>query len=185
MAPMGVSPAIGLTNHGGVEPLGLLCVECYSFAMFKGTEVVHARIVEHGRDLCAAAKVLPARTTCSRYGPCALAARLRGPKIHTMDGQNGSEDAEKACTAWLTHLLRPSTIRGLQSSIHPEGARRGSSRFVVSGEHSKAAPTTPLARPKTSVTMPVSGCRRLKLASGSLITRPTCRTELGYHRDHL
>ena len=40
MAPMGVSPPIGLTNHGGVEPLGLLCVECYSFAMFKGTEVV-------------------------------------------------------------------------------------------------------------------------------------------------
>ena len=31
MAPMGVSPPIGLTNHGGVEPLGLLCVECYSF----------------------------------------------------------------------------------------------------------------------------------------------------------
>ena len=40
MAPMGVNPPIGLTNHGGVEPLGLLCVECYSFAMFKGTEVV-------------------------------------------------------------------------------------------------------------------------------------------------
>ena len=62
----------------------------------------------------------------------------------------------------------------------------------VSGEHSKAsAPTTPLARPKTSVTMPVSGCRRLKLASGSLITLPTCRTvlyggtDIDYHRDHL
>jgi hypothetical protein len=40
MAPMGVSPPIGLTNHGEVEPLGLLCVECYSFAMFRGTEVV-------------------------------------------------------------------------------------------------------------------------------------------------
>jgi hypothetical protein len=42
MAPMGVSPPIGITNHGGVEPLGLLCVKCYSFAMFKGTEVVLA-----------------------------------------------------------------------------------------------------------------------------------------------
>ena len=50
---------------------------------------------------------------------------------------------------------------------------------------SKAPPTTPLTRPKTSVTMPVSGCRRLKLASGSLITPPTCRTDIDYHRDHL
>ena len=33
--------------------------------------------------------------------------------------------------------------------------------------------------------MPVSGCRRLKLASGSLITQPTWRTHLNYHRDHL
>jgi hypothetical protein len=28
MAPMGVSPFIGLTNHGGVEALGLLCARC-------------------------------------------------------------------------------------------------------------------------------------------------------------
>eukprot|EP00966_Prymnesium_polylepis_P050749 1175191-Prymnesium_polylepis.1 len=28
MAPMGVSPPIGLTNHGGVEALGLLCARC-------------------------------------------------------------------------------------------------------------------------------------------------------------
>ena len=56
------------------------------------------------------------------------------------------------------------------SPFRPQGVRRCASRFVVSGEHSKAPPTTPLARPKTSVTMPVSGCRRLKLASGSLIT---------------
>ena len=27
-APMGVSPPIGLTNHGEVQPLGLLCVGC-------------------------------------------------------------------------------------------------------------------------------------------------------------
>ena len=40
MAPMGVSPPIGLTNHGGVQPLGLLCVECYSFERFNCTEVV-------------------------------------------------------------------------------------------------------------------------------------------------
>ena len=83
----------------------------------------NCRNVEHGRDLCAAAKVLPARTTCSRYGPCALAARLRGPKIHSKHEENGLEDADKPCTAWLTHLLRPSTIRGLQSSINSEGAR--------------------------------------------------------------
>ena len=48
MAPMGVSPPIGLTNHGGVEPLGLLCVECYSFAMFKGTEVVRYILIPLG-----------------------------------------------------------------------------------------------------------------------------------------
>ena len=85
----------------------------------------------------------------------------------------------------MTHLSRPATIRGLESSIRPQGVRRCASRFVVSGEHSKAPPTTPLARPKTSVTMPVSGCRRLNLASGSLITQPTWRTHLNYHRDHL
>ena len=61
---------------------------------------LHARIVEHGRDLCAAAKVLPARTTCSRYGLlCAdmgharwpRGSDVRGPKIHnsTKDEQNG------------------------------------------------------------------------------------------------
>ena len=94
-------------------------------------------------------------------------------------------DADKACTAYLTHLPRPATMRGLESSIRPQGVRRCASRFVVSEEHSKAPTTTPLARPKTLVTMPVSGCRRLKLASSSLITPPTWRTDLGDHRDHL
>ena len=73
----------------------------------------------------------------------------------------------------------------MESSIRPQGVRRCASRFVVSGEHSKAPPTTRLARPKTLATMPVSGCLRLKLASSSLITPPTWRTDLGDHRYHL
>jgi hypothetical protein len=34
MAPMGVSPPIGLTNHGGVEALGLLCARCGGLIIF-------------------------------------------------------------------------------------------------------------------------------------------------------
>ena len=40
MAPMGVSPPTGLTNHGGVEALGLLCVGCTRLLMFHCPEVV-------------------------------------------------------------------------------------------------------------------------------------------------
>eukprot|EP00966_Prymnesium_polylepis_P062841 1458454-Prymnesium_polylepis.1 len=31
---MGVSPPIGLTNHGGVEALGLLCARCGGLIIF-------------------------------------------------------------------------------------------------------------------------------------------------------
>ena len=47
MAPVGVSPPIGLTNYGKVQPLGLLCAEC-SLANFNCTEVV---IVLRGCEL--------------------------------------------------------------------------------------------------------------------------------------
>ena len=85
----------------------------------------------------------------------------------------------------MTHLPRPATIRGLESSIRPEGTRRSASRSVVSGEHSKAPPTTPLARETSSDKVFQAGRQRLKPSSGILITRPTCRTDLVYHRDHL
>ena len=85
----------------------------------------------------------------------------------------------------MTHLPRPATIRGLESSIRPEGTRRSASRSVVSGEHSKAPPTTPLARETSSDKVFQAGRQRLKPSSGTLITRPTCRTDLVYHRDHL
>eukprot|EP00966_Prymnesium_polylepis_P233902 5410269-Prymnesium_polylepis.1 len=38
MAPMGVSPPIGLTNHGRVEGLGLLCARCGGVIIFLCTE---------------------------------------------------------------------------------------------------------------------------------------------------
>ena len=40
MAPMGVSPPIGLTNHGEVEALGLLCARCGGVIILACTEVV-------------------------------------------------------------------------------------------------------------------------------------------------
>ena len=86
---------------------------------------------------------------------------------------------------YLTHLPRPATMSGLKSSIRPEGTRRSASRSVVSGEHSKAPPTTPLARETSSDKVFQAGRQRLKPSSGILITRPTCRTDLVYHRDHL
>ena len=76
-------------------------------------------------------------------------------------------------------------MSGLKSSIRPEGTRRSASRSVVSGEHSKAPPTTPLARETSSDKVLQAGGQRLKPSSGILITRPTCRTDLGYHRDHI
>ena len=76
-------------------------------------------------------------------------------------------------------------MSGLKSSIRPEGTRRSASRSVVSGEHSKAPPTTPLARETSSDKVFQAGRQRLKPSSGILITRPTCRTDLVYHRDHL
>eukprot|EP00966_Prymnesium_polylepis_P200321 4641995-Prymnesium_polylepis.1 len=41
MAPMGVSSPIGLTNHGGVEALGLLCARCGGLLIFACPEVVN------------------------------------------------------------------------------------------------------------------------------------------------
>ena len=76
-------------------------------------------------------------------------------------------------------------MSGLKSSIRPEGTRRSASRSVVSGEHSKAPPTTPLARETSSDKVFQAGKQRLKPSSGTLITPPTCRTDLVYHRDHL
>ena len=76
-------------------------------------------------------------------------------------------------------------MSGLKSSISPEGTRRPASRSVVSGEYSKAPPTTPLARETSADKVLQAGGQRLKPSSGILITRPTCRTDLGYHRDHL
>ena len=43
MAPMGVSPPIGLTNHGGVEALELLCARCGGLLISLCTEVVGGR----------------------------------------------------------------------------------------------------------------------------------------------
>ena len=73
-------------------------------------ELLQVGLVEHERLPCTAANGTPVRITCSRYGPLALPARLRGPKTHTNDGSSGSEDAAKAYTAWLTHPRRPSWI---------------------------------------------------------------------------
>ena len=40
MAPMGVGAPIGLTNHGEVEALELLCARCETLEIFNRTEVV-------------------------------------------------------------------------------------------------------------------------------------------------
>ena len=49
MAPMGVSPPIGLTNHGGVEALGLLCARCGGLVISLCPEGSNQIIMSHYR----------------------------------------------------------------------------------------------------------------------------------------
>eukprot|EP00966_Prymnesium_polylepis_P181369 4200862-Prymnesium_polylepis.1 len=60
MAPMGVSPPAGLTNHGGVEARGLLCARCGGLLIFACPEerryFEYTPASEVGRPDCACAR---------------------------------------------------------------------------------------------------------------------------------
>ena len=84
---------------------------------------LHVKSFEHWRTSCRLAEGRPARESCARHGPRGLAARLRGPKIHTKWPWDASAHVAKAHGAELTHPAADRAGCAVSQSGGTEGRR--------------------------------------------------------------